>query len=132
MINQLLSPSFLFNPRPDYYQASFVPALVVFGLVFLVGVSLSFIQKLANRSWRDPLAQWFRWLGFSGLLLLVSRNQQLPILAMPFLWVLVVIGFLLWLGYIWRELKRHTPNLEEQTKRYHTFEKYLPRPKKAR
>lgn len=129
---KLIDLPYLFESKPSY-QFEFLTAFIaVFTILFLVGILFSTLRPLRRLPWSGGIAQWLRWFGFLGLVLTFFRSQGIPYLSMRFLFYLLGFGFLLWLGFIWRNIAKLPAILKEQAIRQETYEKYLPRPKKTR
>ncbi len=126
---KLIDIRYLLDPNPGYDWQFLYPVLVIVVLALVSGIALSFIRPLAKTGWRDPIAQWLRWLSAVSLVLIFFRYEGLLFLSVRLLWYLVGLGFLVWLGTIIRQLRQIVPTIKEKTERYQTFEKYLPRPK---
>ena len=130
-IRQFISSQYLLDPHPNPDFALLWPLVAVFGLIFLIGCVVSLVRRLRSWPWRDRLAQWLRWLGFTGLLLLFARYQSLPYLSPRITWYILLLGFLGWLSFIWYKV-RQEKKVKKQDNRFDTFEKYLPRPRQKR
>ncbi len=93
---QLLSYLFWPNPGNASYSSPKAMALLIFCIVLIVaaGVLSVWRRKISNqvtkklsRSW--PSAAF--WLGFTGLILTVSRVEQIQFLSMRILWVVWLV-----------------------------------------
>ena len=124
--------SYLLDPNPTYQFMFFWPLLVVGVITFATGIIIAILRlnKLEKVPWAGPIGQWLRWFGFAALFLLFCRYEALPFLSIRLILLIVMLGFLVWLGYIVRVLRSTQPHSDKKTIRNDTYEKYLPRPKK--
>ncbi len=124
---------YLLNPTPTYLWRFIGPLGIVTVVCLISGIILSFIKPLDRYPWRNPIAQWLRWLGSISLLLIFFRWQAISYASARILWYFLALGFLGWLAAIlWPLWTRQKQQPNEPAKRYETFDKYLPRPKKTR
>lgn len=129
--------SFLFWPNPanaDYGSPKVVALMILCGLLIVGAFALSFwrkrmknpVTKKLSRSW-GVAAFWF---GLSGLILIVSRVEQIQFVSMRFLWV-IWIAIAAFYVYIQVRLfrARHYEVLPREAS-VDPRSKYLPRKKK--
>lgn len=130
------SASYLFNRSPDVNGGSLVYLSVFFIFIIIAGllISMSLNKKekkiptyheLKEKIFYDSLA-----IGFTGILFIFFRWQQIPYFSAPILMILLLLATLAIFVYIivfWRKTIRPTTkniSIEEQ------YRKYLPQNKK--
>jgi hypothetical protein len=128
--HRLIDIQYLLDPNPGYEFRYWIGLIIISGITLGAGILLSLAKQLKGQIWRDPIAQWLRWAGGLSLILLFCRYEGLPYLSIRLWWYLLALGLLLWMAWIIRNNQINRPDPKEETKRYQTFDKYLPRPKK--
>lgn len=131
-IHKLFDLSYLLVTQPPYQFKFLIPFSILFGLCLIAGIILSVAKPLRSYYWSGPIAQWLRWFGFVGLIFTFFRNEGILYLGMRIWFYVLGLGFLIWLGYIIRDLRMVTPVSAEKAIRQSTYDKYLPRPKQQR
>ena len=131
----LLTYLFWPNPANASYSSPKAMALIIFcALLIVASVALSlWRQKMTNpvskkltRSW--PSAAF--WFGFSGLILTISRVEQIQFISMRFLWLVWLVIAVLFIAVQWRLFKaRHYQVLPKKVS-HDPRAKYLPKRKK--
>src|SRR3989344_4807980 len=124
----------LFHPHPpavDYSNPRVVVLLLVMLLLLVASSGIRFWHKrLANpvtkklaRSWSSTLL----WFGIVGVVLVVSRAEDVLFLSMRFLWVLWLAALLLYAAFQAKQFRtRHYEVLPKQRVE-DPREKYLPK-----
>ena len=128
-LTHLLQIDYWLNSSLNYTFTYFWIVVAVFGIFFILSLVLNLIPKIKQINNIESLISWLRWLTFCALILLFWRYQSLPLFNLRIWWILAMFGFSFWLWQIIRKAKLMVIPLETQTKRYQTFEKYLPRSK---
>ena len=129
--------SYLFWPNPGNasYGSPKAIALIIFCvLLIIIAVVISFWRRgLKNQATKKLSRSWGSacfWFGFTGLILVVSRVEQIQYMAMRIWWVAWIIAAIL---YIWFQMKmfrmRHYEVLPAQSVS-DPRSKYLPKQKK--
>ena len=131
----LLTYLFWPNPANASYSSPKAMALIIFcALLIVASVALSlWRQKMTNpvskkltRSW--PSAAF--WFGFSGLILTISRVEQIQFISMRFLWLVWLVIAVLFIAVQLRLFKaRHYQGLPQNVS-HDPRAKYLPKRKK--
>lgn len=123
---------YILSPTPGYNFKFFLPLIITFGLLIIVGAVGSYILKkrekflkpIANRLLKFGLS-----IGLTGLLLIFLRYENLPFLSMRIWLMLLAIVAIVWsillIVFIISYLPRAKSNLAKQK----VFQKYLPRKK---
>lgn len=129
--------SFFFWPNPGNasYGSPKAMVLIIFCAVLIVAaVVISFwrkslknqVTKKLSRSWASACF----WFGFTGLILIIARVEQIQYIAMRIWWLVWVVVAIL---YIWFQIKmfrsRHYEVIPAQTVQ-DPRSKYLPKQKK--
>ncbi|MEK7665450.1 MAG: hypothetical protein AAB337_01050 [Patescibacteria group bacterium] len=135
-IRPLISSSFWFDRDPSPLLAGSSRLLfALFAILFTFGV---IVRVVATRRTEDRftlglfrrIGQLCVTMGIAGLVFFFFTYQQIPFLGMRLWFLLLGAGFLVWLGFIVRWVKKIVPaeraNMAERAIR----EKYLPKPKK--
>jgi hypothetical protein len=130
--SKLIDINYLLDPNPGFDFLFLIPFTVIFGLFLLTGIIFGLIKQLNRSLIIAAVAQWLRWLGALGLILVFARYETLPYLSLRILYYLLALGFLIWLVIIIRKAAKVTPVSSEQTIRQQTYDKYLPRPKRRK
>jgi len=122
MINPLdiLSPSYLFDPRPGSEFFYFWP-LVILTVAVFVG---SFKVKQKN------IAARMREFSALALLFTFFRDQNIPYLGMRFWIVLIFLAALAYALVTWKKSKKKTAAAPQAHHKADTFTKYLPKKKR--
>jgi len=124
--------SYLFSPNPGYafYDSPKVLSLLILcGGFVVISVGLRLwrrqtdpVLKRLSRSWSSAVF----WFGLSGLVLIVSRVENISFLSMRFLWVVWIVcgGVYLWFQVKMIRMKYYktVPQERDEDPR----EKYLP------
>ncbi len=131
----LLTYLFWPNPANASYSSPKAMALIIFCILLIVAsVALSLwrrkmtnpVSKKLTRSW--PSAAF--WFGFSGLILTISRVEQIQFISMRFLWLVWLVVAVLFIAVQLRLFKaRHYQVLPKKVS-HDPRAKYLPKRKK--
>jgi len=130
-MNNLLTLSYWFNPNPGVWLAGVLPVIYsVFALLFLLGLVASIFKK---KNQKDSLMLKF-WskvqglgltIGFLGMILVFARQEMVVGIAMPFLFLLVVVWGAVWLVFIIKFITKTVPQRREEQRQRREKEKYL-------
>lgn len=128
---------YLFWPNPGNtgYDNPKVMALIVLSFALIIG---SFFlsrwrQKLTNQSLKKVSRSWSTasvWFGLIGLLLTISRVEQIQFLAMRFLWALWIVAAVVYVLLQIRIVHMRTYEVLPTVKSEDPRSKYLPKRKR--
>ncbi len=130
-IQKLIDIRYLLDPKPSYNFAFFVPTFVVMSIAFIVGIVLA-TAYFRRYVWSEMIGQWLRWFGFTGLILLFFRYEGIPFLSIRIYFIILTLGFFVWLIMILRNFRLIRESQIEKARRQESYDKYLPRPKRKR
>ena len=131
-MTSFLSYWFYPNPGSSHYGSPKVVALLIACVLLIL---CSFVCGVWRRSLGNPVTRklsrsWpraLRWFGIVGLVLVISRVEEIQFLAMRVLWMLWGLAFIFFLLFqLWRFRIRHYTIVPKDT-REDPREKYLPR-----
>ena len=131
-MNNLLTLHYWFNLSPGPWLDEYLKIVyAVFGLLIILGLmAWMFVGK--NKKNKLIVAVWHKiqqaslTIGISGLLLIFFRQQRVYFLSMPFLMLLLVIGAIVWIYFIYKYIVKILPEKKEELKKRKEKEKYLP------
>ncbi len=131
---QLFTVNYWFG-FPAFISSPFLTALlVIFGISLVAGLAImGNEQKIQNRLYRQVALRssyTATWIGAVGLVLTFMRVERAPLFMYRF-WFLFLITVLVL--QVWRIRKyalRRKVQLDEETRRYETYGKYIPHGKK--
>jgi amino acid transporter len=132
-LEKLFDLRFWFALRPEILGPRAVRFLiVVFGAILVAALVLKIVASMKKKN--PPLAKLFRKLqrlfltmGLLGFVLLFLSYEQIYLLGSHFWYLLWLIGFLTWLGFIIYYLVVKMPKEKDELEKKKRFEKYLPR-----
>ena len=110
-----------------------VPLLIISCLVFAIflcgGIaSIMLYPKIENR-WKRQVVRHAgtgaAWIGFIGLLLVFMRYERIPVFMYRYWFLFLAIGAAVWIIRVRRYALHRREKLEQETRAYHTKEKYL-------
>jgi len=120
-----LRPSALSEKAVWFLLISFI---VILGIAIFFRVLMYFRKK--NPSFVKlfkKMHRLFLIMGLVGLILLFLSYEQIYLLGSHFWYLLWLIGFLIWLGFVIRYLIVQMPREKEEIEKRKRFLKYLPR-----
>lgn len=126
--------SFFFYPNPGnaYYSSPKSLALLIFCVLLMVaaaGISI-WRRRLSNAVTKKLTRSWSAasfWFGFSGLLLVIARVEQIQFLAMRILWVIWIAIAVFYIFLQWKFFRmRHYEVLPKEVS-HDPRAKYLPK-----
>lgn len=129
-IAHLFSGTYLFNTLPG----PFLPwAFKVIATIFAASIVLGLVfKKLAEKSSYAPARKFFSkmdhflvTMGTLGLIYTFFRQQSIYILSMPLWLLLLLVGSLVWAGFIAKYYFTDKPVREEEIKKEAEKKKYL-------
>lgn len=133
---QLFNPSYTFNSVPG---AEFAYRWVAYGFFALL-FAVSFYVRLylskrphakVERSFFSGLPSRMREFAVLGLVFTFFRDQNIPYMGMRAWILLIVLGFIVYLLYIWRDYRKNFPlRLATLSTAKKVEDKYLPKRKK--
>jgi amino acid transporter len=106
----------------------------LFGLFIIVSIVFSFIKKDKKidsylRKRFDRFQRMFLALGAAGFALLFFTYEKAYVFGARFWYLIWILGFLTWLGFIIYDLIKKMPKERKADKDKASFEKYLPKKK---
>lgn len=128
-LKEFFSKGYLFDPVPTSQSKMYVVLLVVFSLMIIAAILISF-QKEEIKKIAKKFSAAFYTIGILGLVYLFSRYEGLPGLASRFFLLLILTLFVLWMTALLIWLSRVLPQHFESKKRDEKYYKYLPKAKK--
>lgn len=131
-MGNLVSLGYWFNSNPGpWLEGNLRIVYAVFGLMIIGGmIAWWFViknkdNKLMSKFWQK-LQNALLTIGVAGLLLIFSRQQRISVLAMPFLFILLLIGAGVWAYFIFRYVTKTMPQKKQEMENKKSKEKYLP------
>ena len=131
-MNNLLKLSYWFDFNPGPWLAQNLKIvyvafslLVIFGLIAWLFAGKNKDNKLVQRFWKKLQAALLT-IGITGLLLILFRQQRIYFLAMPFLFIVLFIGSLVWAYFILKYVTKTMPQRKKEEADKKTKQKYLP------
>lgn len=128
---------YLFWPNPgnaDYSSPKAIALIIFCALLVVVSFGISYWRKKsANQSLRKVSKSWSSasfWFGVTGLILVVSRVEQIQYVAMRFMWVLWVLFLALFLYVQVRSYRNRYYEVIPNQPTVDPRSKYLPKRKK--
>ncbi|TES95155.1 hypothetical protein E3J85_02380 [Patescibacteria group bacterium] len=131
--DQLLKLNFWFAKSPGPAGVYFTRLSFVFGLLFLIALVIYlFIAKVKRKDFNPVKAKLWRkvyicffTISIIGGALIFFRYEQIPFLSLRFLMLTLLVGFLVWVGFIifyyLRGFKRELLEYQEEERK----KKYL-------
>jgi amino acid transporter len=132
---KFFTPSFWFTLRPaPLFQGYEIVLISLFGLFIIVSIVFSFIKKDKKidsylRKRFDRFQRMFLALGAAGFALLFFTYEKAYVFGARFWYLIWILGFLTWLGFIIYDLIKKMPKERKADKDKASFEKYLPKKK---
>jgi hypothetical protein len=132
---QLFSYIFWPNPGNATYGSPKSLALLLFCALLIVaafGISV-WRRKLANPVTKKLTRTWAAtsfWFGFTGLLLIVARVEQIQFLAMRFLWIVWIALAILYIVFQMRSFRMRHYEVLPKIVSVDPRSKYLPKRKR--
>jgi Ca2+/Na+ antiporter len=131
-MNNLLTLQYWFNLSPGPWLNEYLRVIyAIFGLLIILGliawlfVSKNKNNKLIKKVWQK-IQHASLTIGVTGLMLIFFRQQRIYFLGMPFLMLLLVIGALVWVYFIYKYFIKILPVKKEELEKRKEKEKYLP------
>ena len=129
--SHILSLGYLFNLNPGPILPVFFKLLAPF---FILQIIFGFISsRIAKFNKFPPIKLFFNKLyhflltmGLIGLALLLFRQQGIVFLAVPFLLLLWLMGFIVWFGFVLKYYFTDRPKKTKKIEREKENKKYLP------
>ncbi len=134
-MNSFLVYLFWPNPGNAGYDSPKVIALMVICILLVVaafGISM-WRRKLQNQLRRKLSRSWATasaWFGFTGLVLIIARVEQIQFLAMRFLWALWLLAAVLYIVFQVRSYRLKYYEVVPATAPSDPRSKYLPKRKR--
>jgi hypothetical protein len=117
----------------DYGMPKIQAMLLVFALLIVFSFILRYWRnKLTNPITRNLTASWSSasfWFGLIGLILVVSRAEEIQFLAMRALWVVWAFCLVLYVVFQWIQFRRKHYVLLKRTEVTDERDRYLPKKK---
>ena len=130
-ITQFLTKEYIFNAVPPASFSFYIPFMIFFGLLILIGIALwIFVKGDQRKIWKGYITPTILT-GFLGLIHLGARYEQLPWLASRFFLILVATTFIAWLIALAMNTTRLIPVYQKEQEITSRYDKYLPKPKKG-
>jgi Na+/glutamate symporter len=129
-MNTLLSLSFWLKLRPGLLSPFVFRGLIVFLTALLAGIIIFHLLKqqktagLYRKIWVS-LGNFCLGNFIIGLFLLFFAFEQLPFLAMRLWFLLWIIGMILWLLFIIKQMSK-IPDIKKEKAEKDEFQKYIP------
>jgi hypothetical protein len=131
-MSNLLKLSYWFNPNPGPWLAQNLKIVyAVFGILVIFGLLAWWFSgrnkqnRLIQRFWQK-LQNACLTIGISGLVLIFFRQERIYFLAMPFLFILLFAGAVIWAYFILRYLVKTLPEKKKKEEEKESKQKYLP------
>lgn len=132
MNSSIFSSDFWFNLRPEPLSRGFVIALVVIGILFVIGYIWSMKQKKNKKSWSKfylKLENFYLTNFILAFVLAFINEQMIPIFSAKFILGIWVLWMLIWLGLIIAKYFG-TKNRQQELAEEKKFAKYIPKKSK--
>lgn len=128
---------YLFWPNPGnatYSSPKVLALMIICALFVLASVGIGYWRrKSASPSMRKVSKSWSSatlWFGLSGLILAVSRVEQIQYVSMRFVWVLWLAALVFYVYWQMRNYRLRHYEIIPQTKSIDPRSAYLPKRKK--
>ena len=127
-LSKFLNFGYIFESNPSS-EGLYRYLLIIFGVEIIGAVIVYFFnrQKGIFKKLKNGFFSLFLTTGIIGLTIIFFRQQQIPYLGSRLLLVLLLVTFLIWLGFIIRYWLITLPKEIIQKKQKEKFEKYLPK-----
>lgn len=126
---QFFTYAYWFEFPPFITQKLLILLVVIFGLLFVGGIVVQiFDAKIIDR-WVRQVTRRFAyaavWVGALGLILVFARYERVPIFMYRYWFLFLAAGAALWIFKIERYAENRREQLDEETRRYNSRDKYL-------
>ena len=122
------SKKYLFDASPTPESKLYLPLLILFGLMVVLAVLISFQKKSVKRivgKFFVPLLSS----GVLGLIYLFARHESLPYLSSRFFLFLIMCMFVIWIAILLIWTLKFIPKHMSSKKIEDRYNKYLPKAK---
>lgn len=127
-LSTFFSQNYLFDISPTPKSKLYLPLLIIFGLMIVLSVAISFQRK----SIKKVIGKFFVPLlsaGVLGLIYLFARHESLPYLSSRFFLMLILCLLIVWVIYLLIWSARYIPKHMSSQKIEDKYNKYLPKAK---
>lgn len=129
-ISKLFQSSYIFKSSPPS-DGLYVYLLIIFGIMLLLAVTTLFIYKNTKykvyKRYKNYLFNLFLTCSLVGLGLIFSRFQQIPYLGSRLMFLLLLLVFIVWGGWIIYFKAFVMSKIIKKEQEKENFSKYLPR-----
>ena len=133
---KLFDPNRIFQATPGSFFQYYNESIVFFLALFLIAVILRVLATKKKNKVQKKLMRRFAHLLFSfsvfSFLWLFVRWQSVYILSSRFVYLLILIAHLIWLGFILTYFFLKYKNDLEEYEHRQRIRKYIPRPKRKK
>lgn len=133
-LEKLFSPERIFEGSPGASFQFYQETLIIFGILFFIGIVLSIFlflekNKIKKRLFRKIKSLMF-WVSSLGFLYLLMRYQNIYLFSSRSMLYILFLFFIIRLGFVgFYYFVNHGNELVEHKKR-EELKKYIPKPKK--
>lgn len=129
----LLKLSYWFDRRPPAIEQNFQTFFFYFfGAMLVLALVINVLVRKKKKE--DPwvaqgfqkISSWCLSMGISGLALIFFSFERLPVLSMRFLFILWIIGAIVWAVFIIKFFVKKIPAEKRKIKEHQTLKKYIP------
>lgn len=130
-LGKFFTPRYLFDTTLAPWQGFgeevlyFCLGLIVAGIILKALVAYGKIEAVQTRLF-GKLGTMGMTMGFLGLFFWVCRQQYIPVFNMRFWWIVWLLGVVVWVVFIVKNVKKLARNKEAAAKKQEVFDKYLP------
>lgn len=133
IIQKVINRDFLINQAPASDLQSLLPWIAVFGGLIILSVASILILRKVNPiagKIKAMINTWMMSLGFTGLLVVFFRFQQLSIFSKNIFLAIILAAWFIWLIFIIYWVIFRYPNQMYQFREKERIKKYIPKAKK--
>jgi glucan phosphoethanolaminetransferase (alkaline phosphatase superfamily) len=133
IIQKVINRDFLINQTPASDLQSLLPWIAVFGGLVILSVALILILRKVNPiagKIKSMINTWMMSLGFTGLLVVFFRFQQLSIFSKNIFLAIMLVVWFIWLIFIIYWVIFRYPNQMYQFQEKERIKKYIPKARK--
>lgn len=137
MLQELLTLGYWFYPNPanaTYGSPKAMALMIACALLVVIGIAIRVWRgRLANPITRKLSASWSSaaiWFGITGLIMVISRVEQIQFLSMRLLWVVWGVIAILYVFFQVRRYRSRHYTVLPKVKKEDARDRYLPTKKK--
>jgi len=131
--SHIISINYLFTLRPGNFSDTTQKWVLIF-LAIVLTISIISWLIVYRRKIQPTLVKLFKKIyhlltttAITGFILFFFRYENIPLLGARFWWLLLLIGDLIWLGFIIKYCLKKLPQEKTNYQRQQEINKYLPK-----